>query len=100
MKGEHPLLAYKSVTNFAGKCRKLERLEIEVTRRCPLRCIHCSTRAGPETSSNDLSFKDIIKVISEFSELGGSMITVTGGEPFIRGIGRIRISYIYKLQTI
>ena len=65
--------------------RKLERLEVEVTRRCPLKCMHCSSRAGQGKLSNELSFKDIMKIIFEFSELGGRILTITGGEPFIRG---------------
>lgn len=66
-------------------CGKIERLEIEVTRRCPLKCMHCSSRAGQGKLSSELSLEEIIRIISEFSELGGKIVTITGGEPFVRG---------------
>ena len=83
------MVTFESLSDRADKYRELERLEIEVTRRCPLRCIHCSTRGGPETFSKDLSCRDVKKIIAEFSALGGRTLTITGGEPLIRGMSFI-----------
>lgn len=60
------------------------RLELEVTRRCPYNCIHCSVAAGI-AFNDELSLKTILKLISDFPELGGEKIVITGGEPLIRG---------------
>ena len=63
---------------------KPNRLEIEITKRCPLKCIHCSIGLGQAKCEKELSLRDITRVISEFSQLGGKTISVTGGEPFVR----------------
>ena len=68
-----------------GSLIKPDRLEIEITKRCPLKCIHCSTGLAQAKFGNELPLGDIIRVITEFSELGGKTISVTGGEPFLKG---------------
>lgn len=71
--------------NMVRTGKGISRLEIEVTRLCPLRCIHCSVSAGKDVSSGELTMREIKKVISEFSKLGGNELTITGGEPLARG---------------
>jgi MoaA/NifB/PqqE/SkfB family radical SAM enzyme len=96
------LLTHES-SGIVDNCRKLERLEIEVTRRCPLNCIHCSSRSGQGKLSNELAFKDVIRVISEFSGLGGKTVTITGGEPFVKGasfiLNILKTAKCYSLST-
>lgn len=63
---------------------KPNRLEIEITKRCPLKCIHCSTGIDQAKCGKELPLRDITRVVSEFSQLGGKTISITGGEPFLR----------------
>lgn len=63
----------------------ISKLEIEVTRECPLRCVHCSISAGIDASSSELTLEETKRVISEFSKLGGKEVVITGGEPLARG---------------
>ena len=67
------------------KGKRISRLEIEVTRGCPLRCIHCSVNADMDVSPSELTLAEIERAISEFSIIGGKEVVITGGEPLARG---------------
>jgi len=54
---------------------------IEITDKCPLSCLHCSTKASL-TASHTLSLKDIQKVVSDGKRLGLDTVVISGGEPF------------------
>jgi radical SAM protein with 4Fe4S-binding SPASM domain len=57
----------------------------DVTNKCNFNCIHCYSRSGIQRSSSDeLTFNEAKKLISEFAELGVFYIYFLGGEPFIR----------------
>ena len=53
-------------------------LEIELTKKCNQRCIHCWNESGKNTF---LSNKRLEKIIREFRSFGGQKIKLTGGEP-------------------
>jgi len=79
--------AYKRYLN--QRIRKMLKLPsgpdavtIAVTHRCPLRCPHCS--AALFNKSEELSTKDIKRLITQCVDLGCYNITFTGGEPLIR----------------
>lgn len=55
---------------------------ISVTDRCHLNCWHCSNISGKST--NDLSRKDLSRIIRELQDAGVSCIGLTGGEPALR----------------
>lgn len=55
----------------------------EATKKCNLRCIHCSVECG-EVSPRDMSKDDIKGVIDELSNLGCVLFIITGGEPLLR----------------
>ncbi len=61
---------------------RLEELCLQLTNACPLRCVHCSTRAGPP-SSGEMTDHDVLRLISDFAELGGRVIEFSGGEPLV-----------------
>lgn len=64
----------------------LERLDIEITRKCKFKCGVCSVRASPNVDYDEISM-DILKTrILEFSKMGGHEVSITGGEPSERGI--------------
>lgn len=56
---------------------------IYLTNRCNQRCHHCYMYAGEELT-NELSTGEIQTLLTEFSEHGGEVVTLTGGEPTLR----------------
>jgi len=58
-----------------------ETVEIELTRRCNLKCVHCC-RDCP-TIDEDFDSAKLIKIINDLGEIGTVGITLTGGEPFL-----------------
>lgn len=60
---------------------KVEEITIEISARCPLCCLHCSTKAGPNENQK-LSRLQVLKIIQESVNLGAKRINLSGGEPF------------------
>lgn len=60
----------------------LKELKIEVTYKCPLACVHCSSNAGAD---NDLSIskEKCMEILSDAFELGVESVAFSGGEPLI-----------------
>jgi len=80
----------------------LRYLELQITDRCNLRCEHCyinfpsplsekgTTPLNPplvrgEVKGGELSIDRIKKVLSEFEEMQGLRVMITGGEPLLHG---------------
>ena len=57
-------------------------LEVEVTSRCPLNCIHCSAKGGE--SKLDLPLHLFEEIVDSAKRLGISNFDILGGEPFSR----------------
>ncbi|MCP4010547.1 MAG: GTP 3',8-cyclase MoaA [Proteobacteria bacterium] len=66
--------------------RRIEYVRLSVTDRCNLRCFYCLPKGFRdfETPEHWLSFDEIERVISAFSELGVRRVRLTGGEPLVR----------------
>ncbi len=63
----------------------LSAIFLELTKRCNGICRHCFVDSNsPKWSSDELSFPEIEDIVREFSDIGGSYIRLTGGEPTIR----------------
>lgn len=58
----------------------LRYLELQITRRCNLRCRHCYL--GPAQTS-DMSVEIIKAVLAEFQDMQGLRVLITGGEPLM-----------------
>ncbi len=58
-------------------------LTIAVTTKCNLECAHCWFEAGPCQLQQDISGREICKVLDDFSLLGGRKLRLTGGEPLL-----------------
>jgi len=55
----------------------------EITRACNLDCAHCGTGAGrPRT--NELSTDECLDLVVQLRDLGGRLLTLSGGEPTVR----------------
>lgn len=72
----------KEIKKFLGS-EPLQSASIRVTMACNLRCKQCYAIAG-ERLKNELSLKEMKRVIDELKELGTIRIFFTGGEPFAR----------------
>lgn len=77
----------------------LRYLELQITRRCNLRCRHCYI--GPP-EDRELSTKDVETVLDEFEAMQGLRAIITGGEPLLhRDFGGINaILPRYALRKI
>jgi len=60
---------------------------IEVTRRCPLNCVHCYNRlpmGDREARLNELTYDEHCRIFDEITEAGCLWLLFTGGEIFAR----------------
>ncbi|WP_366984178.1 radical SAM protein [Accumulibacter sp.] len=66
---------------------KIETLDIELTERCNLSCIHCYIRRAPNdalVAASEMSTAKVCGVLSEARALGCRTVRFTGGEPLLR----------------
>lgn len=56
---------------------------VELTLKCNMKCIHCGSSAG-ENREKELSFNEWITVFKDLSDLDCELVTLMGGEPFLR----------------
>lgn len=76
--GENGQNSIKSVVN-------INRIFIELTRKCNLKCEHCYNESSINTSEpNMLNLNEIRNIIDQACELGIWQFDVTGGEVFLR----------------
>jgi radical SAM protein with 4Fe4S-binding SPASM domain len=57
-----------------------EVLTLMITRACNLNCPHCLLSCG-NIDADPVPVEPVIKIVDEFSDLGGRALVVTGGEP-------------------
>ncbi len=59
-------------------------LELEITRSCNLKCIHCYAEAADREFPNELTFDEIRTLLQDGQQLGIRELSLTGGEVFMR----------------
>ena len=72
--------------HYSGQRAPLS-VSIEVTRRCPLDCLHCYNNlpmADHEARSRELSTEEHFRLLDDLADLGCLWILYTGGEIFAR----------------
>ena len=71
----------------------LRTIQIEITKRCNLKCKHCYV----EVSENmrEMNTQEILAIIKKASHMGVHSIDITGGEPLLRDDLRIILQAIY-----
>jgi MoaA/NifB/PqqE/SkfB family radical SAM enzyme len=83
---------YFMLLNFSRRMNKFFPapllVNLEITKRCNLRCIHCDIRKTPETYSDiikrELTITEIKKLIDSLKSFGTKYLSISGGEPFLR----------------
>jgi len=60
----------------------LNELKIEVTHRCSMSCIHCSSDATPDCT-RQMDIENCIRIIREAMSLGAKEVIFSGGEPLL-----------------
>jgi radical SAM protein with 4Fe4S-binding SPASM domain len=60
----------------------LKHVDLEITRECNLKCVHCSS--GTDTNGRELSLQEEKELLLEAKSLGLETVGLTGGEPFLR----------------
>jgi cyclic pyranopterin phosphate synthase len=63
--------------------RTIEYLRLSLTERCNLRCIYCRDEAPPNTGQ-EISAREIGRILSCMVSLGINKVRLTGGEPLLR----------------
>jgi len=75
---------YSSLEDYSWFTFSPMRVEIDLTKSCNQRCIHCIRNSDPSIYRNELSSKEIRRIIKESSEAGVDNIIFMGGEPTFR----------------
>lgn len=61
---------------------------IEITHRCPLRCVHCYNNLSPndpKAQERELTYREHCHLLDQIAEAGCLWLLFTGGEIFLRG---------------
>lgn len=61
---------------------KLREIKIEVTHKCPMACIHCSSDATP-LCQREMTKDKCFEIINQAIEMGVEEVSFSGGEPLI-----------------
>ncbi len=61
---------------------KLREFKIEVTYKCNLNCLHCSSDAS-SSNSLEISKKDCLRILKEAISMGVKQVAFSGGEPLL-----------------
>ena len=74
----------------------LKEISIEILRKCPNHCIHCSSRSA-ESCSELLPYSVCSSAIKDAARLGASVISFSGGEPFLHPDIKKMIDLTYSI---
>lgn len=80
--------------------REIDYLRISLTKRCNLRCIYCMPEENEEMQEEDLTFEEIIRIVSLMSQLGIRHVRLTGGEPLLRKNVQDLVRQLKKISGI
>ena len=60
----------------------LSEISIEILRKCPNHCVHCSSLSD-EHCSEMLEYEKFVSIVTDAVSLGANVICLSGGEPFL-----------------
>ena len=67
--------------NMVNMNKKLTHVDLEVTRKCNLKCDHCS--AAEKERGKEMSIELVKSLLQEAKTMGLEKVGLTGGEPFL-----------------
>ena len=78
----------------------LKEISVEILRKCPNNCLHCSSKSNINCNEQ-ISFEKFIEVVDSAKALDVQTICFSGGEPFIHPDIVRMIDYVHSkgLQT-
>lgn len=62
--------------------QSLKELKIEVTYKCDLNCLHCSSDARP-SNLLEMARDECLRILSDAAKMGAHEVAFSGGEPFL-----------------
>ena len=71
----------------------LKEISIEIIRKCPNCCLHCSSESHAQCGEI-MPYSKFKEVVSDAAKLGAKTICLSGGEPFLHDnieIGRAHV---------
>jgi len=74
----------------------LNEVSIEIIRKCPNNCIHCSSLSDKD-STEIFKYEDFISIINDAKKLGTKTICLSGGEPFLHPNIIEMIKYLHNI---
>jgi MoaA/NifB/PqqE/SkfB family radical SAM enzyme len=80
----------------AGKLPPLRRLSLHITQRCNMACRYCNEKLKAATLPKELAFKTAL----EYSEMGGGILHLTGGEPTLVPYLKEFAEYVHSLGNV
>ena len=83
-------MSWKEMAREAGFARSLLAkrpfdVYLQVTNRCNMKCSFCEFPAKAATPKEELTLDEFRAVSRQLSEMGRMLISIEGGEPFVRG---------------
>ncbi|MCX7944337.1 MAG: radical SAM protein [Deltaproteobacteria bacterium] len=89
--------AFEYLRQKARKTGSLLSIHLDITYRCPLKCIHCYI---DHRENRELSITEITKVLKDARRLNAVFITYSGGEVFVREDFEDILKISYKLNYV
>ncbi|MFH0748584.1 MAG: GTP 3',8-cyclase MoaA [Candidatus Bathyarchaeota archaeon] len=77
--------------------RPLDNLRLSVTQRCNLRCFFCHREGESSHTNNEMTSREIERIVRVAVSLGIKKVKITGGEPLLRDD---IVEIIYRLSSI
>lgn len=75
----------------------LKEISIEITRKCPNCCLHCSSSANAHCNEK-MSYDKFKEIVLDAKELGANTICLSGGEPFLHSEIIEMIDFVHSCQ--
>jgi MoaA/NifB/PqqE/SkfB family radical SAM enzyme len=73
----------------------LNEISIEIIRKCPNNCVHCSSLSDKDCIEI-FKYEDFISIINDAGKLGAKTICLSGGEPFLHPNIIEMVNYLYN----
>ncbi len=75
----------------------LKELSIEITRKCPNCCLHCSSSSN-KYCNEKMPYNKFKEIVLDAKELGANTVCLSGGEPFLHNEIVKMIDFVHSCQ--